>query len=92
MKKPKVLLVNPARDRAAVYIGANRLMHDVASPDLLAFGLLRGGKTVMWRDELDTGPRPRPAWVPQGSLRGWMLIWLRDGSSTTEHLLAMPDA
>ena len=91
MQKPRVLLVNPTRDRAAVYVGANRLLRDEASAELLEFGLRRGGKTVMWRDDMDLGPRPRPSWVPQGSLQGWMLIWLRDGTSTAEHLRAMPD-
>lgn len=91
MKKPYVLLIDPPGTRAAVYDHGHRLMHEEASAKLLAFALQRAPHRAAWDDALDDWPRPRAAWMPTGSLSGWTLLWLRDGSSTAQHLRDTPD-
>lgn len=92
MKKPYVLLVNPQHTRAAAYNHGHRLMDEEASAALLAWGLKHRTLEAAWDDEKDRlYPRPRPPWVPGGSLKGWTLLWLRNGQTSAEALRATPD-
>lgn len=88
---PYVVLVNPARTRGAAYNSRHQLLVGDVSADLLAFALTKHTQTANWVDDLDDPPRLRAGWMPEGSLAGWHLYWVRSDSSTAEHLRALPE-
>ena len=94
MKKPYVVLVDPASGRGAPYNGQHKLMAQDASTELLLFALEKHVKAEDWDDALDAHfKRQRAGWMPEGSLAGWRLYWLRDGSTPNEVVIAAtPDA
>ena len=92
MKKPYVVLLDPVSGRGAAYNGQHKLMSEEASAALVRFAVERHTKHAPWSDEEDAKrPRERAPWMPEGSLAGWALYWLRDGNSSAQHLRETPD-
>ena len=88
---PYLLLPHAASGRAAVYSSNHRVMAHEASPKLIEFALAHHTLREAWSEEKDKHwGRERPNWAAGGNLEGCTLYWLRDGSSTDEHLKALP--
>lgn len=88
---PYLLLLQPGQQRGAAYDIGHRLLTADASPKLIAWALQHRVHAASWDDGRDVhNPLPRPTWVPQGSLAGWQLLWLRDESTPDDLLRTTP--
>lgn len=91
-RKPYRLLRDPVSGRAAAYDGANQMVAPVASEALVEFALRHYVDAAPWDAEVDRiCPLVRAHWMPRGDLDGWMIYWLRNGSSSLEHVSKIPD-
>jgi hypothetical protein len=94
IKKPYLVLLEPASGRAAAYDEEHRLVTEQASAALIGFALNRHVHSERWEEaEYVCSPHPQPpSWALPGKRSNLRLYWLRDSWSKFRDLLETPDA